>query len=42
MNTERIENIASLAAGAAAAVFFTLLFIAMSTPAAETVSKFLA
>ncbi len=41
MKHETIENVAGWLAGVAAAAFFTVLFIAMSTPAAETVHKLL-
>lgn len=39
MKSETIENLAGLAAGLAAAAFFTILFVAVSAPVAETVQK---
>ena len=39
MNTETVENIASALAGLAAAAFFTILFVALTSPVAETVAK---
>jgi hypothetical protein len=41
MKHETLENLAGLVAGAAAAVFFTVMFIALSIPTAETVQKFI-
>ena len=41
MKTETLENLAGWAAGLGAAAFFTLLFVAMSAPVAETLQKFL-
>lgn len=41
MKTETLENVASWLAGAAAAAFFTFMFVAMSGPTTETVLKFL-
>lgn len=41
MKHETVENVAGWMAGVAAAAFFTVLFIAMSAPVAETVHKFL-
>ena len=41
MRTETLENLASAAAGVAAAAFFTILFVAVTTPVAETVAKLL-
>lgn len=39
MSHETVENVAGAAAGIVAAAFFTLLFIAVSAPVAETVQK---
>jgi len=41
MKSETIERVASWAAGVGAAAFFSLLFVAMSSPAAETVARFI-
>lgn len=40
MKTETLENLATWAAGLAAAAFFTILFVAISSPVAATVQKF--
>lgn len=40
MKTETLENLASAVAGIAVAACFTILFVAVSTPVAETVQKF--
>ncbi|HUP88683.1 MAG TPA: hypothetical protein VM100_05020 [Longimicrobiales bacterium] len=40
MKSETLENLASWTAGVAAAAFFTILFVAVSSPVAETVQKF--
>ena len=42
MSQETVENLASAVAGVAAAICLTLLYVAMSAPAIETVRKFLA
>jgi hypothetical protein len=39
MKTETIENIASALAGLAAAACFTVLYVALTAPVAETVQK---
>ena len=39
MKTETLENVAGALAGVAAAAFFTILFVALSSPVAETVQK---
>ena len=41
MKAETLENIASAVAGLAAAACFTILFVAVSSPVAETVQKFI-
>ena len=41
MSHETIENVASAVAGIAAAAFFTVLYIAVSAPVAETLQKFI-
>ena len=41
MKHETVENVAGWAAGVVAAAFFTVLFVAMTAPAAETVQMFL-
>ena len=40
MSHETLENIASALAGVAVAAFFTVLFVAVSAPVAETLQKF--
>ena len=42
MSQRTVENLAGAAAGLAAAICLTLLYVAMSAPAIETVRKFLA
>ena len=42
MSHETIENVAGAVAGIVTAAFFTVLFVAVSAPVAETVQKFIA
>ena len=42
MSNQTVENLAAAVAGIVATICMTLLYIAMSAPAIETVRKFLA